>query len=92
MGVANHYATNLVTSFSRFYIMLNKNEADNGIEPLSAIKSDNYIFVNSSLLGYFSGDFLKLFRSQFQLFPCEIDVFFALDRDQMDVCMRDFEP
>ena len=39
------------------------------------------------LVGYFP----ELIRRKMELFAVKIDVIFALDRDQMDVCMRYFE-
>ena len=37
-------------------------------------------------------DFFECFWSQFQLFLVKIDLVFAVYRDQMDVCVRNFEP
>lgn len=73
-------------------IMLNKKNADSVNNPLSAYNISNYIFVNSSLSEEFCCNFPELFRRQFELFAVEIHVVFALYGDQMDVCMRYFEP
>lgn len=73
-------------------IMLNKKNADSVNNPLSAYDISNYIFVNSPLSEEFRCNFPELFRRQFELFAVEIHVVFALYGDQMDVCMRYFEP
>lgn len=73
-------------------IMLNKKNADSVNNPLSAYDISNYIFVNSPLSEEFCCNFPELFRRQFELFAVEIHVVFALYGNQMDVCMRYFEP
>ena len=82
----------LVTSPDFVYIMLNKKEPDSVNNPLSGLNTAYYIIVNSLLFREFIGDFAELFRRQFELFAVEIDIVFALNRDQMDVRMRYFEP
>mgnify|MGYP000798703608 CR=1 FL=1 len=82
----------LVTSPDFVYIMLNKKEPDSVNNPLSAYDISNYIFVNSPLSEEFCCNFPELFRRQFELFTVEIHVVFALDGDQMDVCMGYFKP
>ena len=81
----------LLTSPDFGFIMLNKKNADSVNNPLSAYNISNYIFVNSSLSEEFCCNFPELFRRQFELFAVEIHVVFALNGDQMNVCMGHFE-
>ena len=74
------------------YIMLNKRRPDSVNNPLSGSNTAKYNFVNSLLFREFIGDFAQLFRRQFELFAVEIHVVFALNGDQMDVCMGNFKP
>jgi len=82
----------LLTSPDFVCIMLNKREPDSVNNPLSGLNTAYYIIVNSLLFREFIGDFAELFRRQFELFAVEIHVVFALNGDQMDVCMGYFKP
>ena len=81
----------LLTSPDFGFIMLNKKRPDSVDNPLSAYDISNYIFVNSPLSEEFCCNFPELFRRQFELFAVEIHVVFALNGDQMNVCMGHFE-
>lgn len=51
----------------------------------------SYKVVNSAVLLQRSSYFCKLFWSQNKLISAEINVFFAVHRDKMYVCMGHFE-
>ena len=74
----------LLTSPDFGFIMLNKKR-------LSGLNTACCRFVNSLLFREFVGYFAELFRRQFELFAVEIHVVFALNGDQMNVCMGHFE-
>ena len=75
----------LLTSPDFGFIMLNKKKPDS-VDNTACCR-----FVNSLLFREFVGYFAELFRRQFELFAVEIHVVFALNGDQMNVCMGHFE-
>lgn len=81
----------LLTSPDFGFIMLNKKKPDSVDNPLSRLNTACCRFVNSLLFREFVGYFAELFRRQFELFAVEIHVVFALNGDQMNVCMGHFE-
>lgn len=81
----------LLTSPDFGFIMLNKKKPDSVDNSLSGLNTACCIFVNSLLFREFIGYFAELFRRQFELFAVEIHVVFALNGDQMNVCMGHFE-
>lgn len=81
----------LLTSPDFGFIMLNKKRPDSVDNPLSGLNTACCRFVNSLLFREFVGYFAELFRRQFELFAVEIHVVFALNGDQMNVCMGHFE-
>ena len=91
MNAFSSYFQTLIRCFSNFS-GFRKREPDSVNNPLSGLNTAYYIIVNSLLFREFIGDFAELFRRQFELFTVEIHVVFALDGDQMDVCMGYFKP
>lgn len=93
MNAFSSYFRTLIRHFVNIsgFIMLNKKKPDSVDNPLSGLNTACCRFVNSLLFREFVGYFAELFRRQFELFAVEIHVVFALNGDQMNVCMGHFE-
>lgn len=75
----------------RHFVNISGLRPDSVDNPLSGLNTACCRFVNSLLFREFVGYFAELFRRQFELFAVEIHVVFALNGDQMNVCMGHFE-